>query len=433
MASTIDGEARYVFNQPYEGGKMVVAEAYRNLIAVGATPLAMTDCLNYGSPEKKEIYQQLIDSTKGMSEACEVLKTPVVSGNVSLYNETRGTSIFPTPVVGMVGLIEDIDYLKDFHPEAGHKLYLVGETRDDFGGSQVEKLLYGKVNHEFEAIDLSDEVNKGEAVKNAIRSGVASHVQTVGKGGLLITLARISAHYGLGLEASIDLSDAQLFSETQGRYIIVVKEGQTLNIDEAIEIGQLTDVDEFKVTNAQSSIVEKSQRLKKVGKNNCTVFNYSGLNEECGVFGIWNHSEAAQLTYMGLHSLQHRGQEGAGIVVSDGEILKGERGLGLLTEAIKGDQMDQLKDGHNAIGHVRYATSGNKGIENIQPFLYHFYDMSVAICHNGNLINAQTLRQYLEKHGAIFHSSSDTEVIMHLIRRSKAPTFEEALKELATN
>lgn len=95
---------------------------------------------------------------------------------------------------------------------------------------------------------------------------MASHVQTVGKGGLLITLARISAHYGLGLEASIDLSDAQLFSETQGRYIIVVKEGQTLNIDEAIEIGQLTDVDEFKVTNAQSSIVEKSQRLKKVGK-----------------------------------------------------------------------------------------------------------------------------------------------------------------------
>ena len=90
------------------------------------------------------------------------------------------------------------------------------------------------------------------------------------------------------------------------------------------------------------------------------------------MFGIWNHSEAAQLTYMGLHSLQHRGQEGAGIVVSDGEILKGERGLGLLTEAIKGDQMDQLKDGHNAIGHVRYATSGNKGIENIQPFYITF-------------------------------------------------------------
>ncbi|HAR4518697.1 TPA: amidophosphoribosyltransferase [Staphylococcus aureus] len=159
------------------------------------------------------------------------------------------------------------------------------------------------------------------------------------------------------------------------------------------------------------------------------MFNYSGLNEECGVFGIWNHPEAAQLTYMGLHSLQHRGQEGAGIVVSDQNELKGERGLGLLTEAIKDDQMERLKGYQHAIGHVRYATSGNKGIENIQPFLYHFYDMSVGICHNGNLINAKSLRQNLEKQGAIFHSSSDTEVIMHLIRRSKAPTFEEALKE----
>ncbi|MGW9856472.1 phosphoribosylformylglycinamidine synthase subunit PurL [Staphylococcus hominis] len=264
IASTIDGEARYVFNQPYEGGKMVVAEAYRNLIAVGATPLAMTDCLNYGSPEKKEIYQQLIDSTKGMAEACEVLKTPVVSGNVSLYNETRGTSIFPTPVVGMVGLIEDIQYLNDFHPETGHTLYLVGETRNDFGGSQIEKLLYSKVNHEYEEIDLSDEVTKGEAIKTSIRNGIASHVQTVGKGGLLITLAKISAYYNLGLEAKVELTDAQLFSETQGRYVVAVKEGQTLDIDDAIEIGKLTDVDEFKVSNTTTTITEKVSDIKEI-------------------------------------------------------------------------------------------------------------------------------------------------------------------------
>ncbi|MGW9940830.1 phosphoribosylformylglycinamidine synthase subunit PurL [Staphylococcus hominis] len=264
IASTIDGEARYVFNQPYEGGKMVVAEAYRNLIAVGATPLAMTDCLNYGSPEKKEIYQQLIDSTKGMAEACEVLKTPVVSGNVSLYNETRGTSIFPTPVVGMVGLIEDIQYLNDFHPETGHTLYLVGETRNDFGGSQIEKLLYSKVNHEYEEIDLGDEVAKGEAIKTSIRNGIASHVQTVGKGGLLITLAKISAYYNLGLEAKVELSDAQLFSETQGRYVVAVKEGQILDVDGAIKIGELTDVDEFKVSNTTSTITEKVSDIKAI-------------------------------------------------------------------------------------------------------------------------------------------------------------------------
>ncbi|BFL78927.1 phosphoribosylformylglycinamidine synthase subunit PurL [Staphylococcus hominis subsp. novobiosepticus] len=264
IASTIDGEARYVFNQPYEGGKMVVAEAYRNLIAVGATPLAMTDCLNYGSPEKKDIYQQLIDSTKGMAEACEVLKTPVVSGNVSLYNETRGTSIFPTPVVGMVGLIEDIQYLNDFHPETGHTLYLVGETRNDFGGSQIEKLLYSKVNHEYEEIDLGDEVAKGAAIKTSIRNGIASHVQTVGKGGLLITLAKISAYYNLGLEAKVELSDAQLFSETQGRYVVAVKEGQTLDVDGAIKIGELTDVDEFKVSNTTSTITEKVSDIKAI-------------------------------------------------------------------------------------------------------------------------------------------------------------------------
>lgn len=264
IASTIDGEARYVFNQPYEGGKMVVAEAYRNLIAVGATPLAMTDCLNYGSPEKKEIYQQLTDSTKGMAEACEVLKTPVVSGNVSLYNETKGTSIFPTPVVGMVGLIEDIDYLNDFHPHTGDKLYVVGETRDDFGGSQIEKLLYGKVNHESEALDLSNEVEKGEQIKEAIRSGKASHVQTVGKGGLLISLARISAHYGLGVDATLDVTDAQLFSESQGRYIVAVKAGQSLDIPNAQEIGTITEDDKFKVTNGQTTVEENVSTLNEI-------------------------------------------------------------------------------------------------------------------------------------------------------------------------
>ncbi|UXR32123.1 phosphoribosylformylglycinamidine synthase subunit PurL [Staphylococcus simulans] len=264
IASTIDGEARYVFNQPYEGGKMVVAEAYRNLIAVGATPLAMTDCLNYGSPEKKEIYQQLTDSTKGMAEACEVLKTPVVSGNVSLYNETKGTSIFPTPVVGMVGLIEDIDYLNDFHPHAGDKLYVVGETRDDFGGSQIEKLLYGKVNHESEALDLSNEVEKGEQIKEAIRSGKASHVQTVGKGGLLISLARISAHYGLGVDATLDVTDAQLFSESQGRYIVAVKAGQSLDIPNAQEIGTIIEDDKFKVTNGQTTVEENVSTLNEI-------------------------------------------------------------------------------------------------------------------------------------------------------------------------
>ena len=264
IASTIDGEARYVFNNPYEGGKMVVAEAYRNLISVGATPLAMTDCLNYGSPENKEIYQQLADSTKGMAEACEVLSTPVVSGNVSLYNENREASIFPTPVVGMVGLIEDIQYLNEFTPHAGDTLYIVGETKDDFGGSQIEKLLYKEVNHEFETIDLSDEVRKGEAIKQTIRNGVASHVQTVGKGGLLVTLARISAYHQLGMNVNLDVTNEQLFSETQGRYVVAVKEGQSFDVENAVEIGKLTQDSQFFVSNKEVQVTREVKNLNEL-------------------------------------------------------------------------------------------------------------------------------------------------------------------------
>ena len=153
------------------------------------------------------------------------------------------------------------------------------------------------------------------------------------------------------------------------------------------------------------------------------------LNEECGVFGIWGHPEASNVTYFGLHSLQHRGQEGAGIVSKEGTTLRGHRDLGLVSEVFRDKEKLERLVGESAIGHVRYATSGSNSIQNIQPFLFHFYDISVGICHNGNLINAKTLRKELEQQGAIFHSSSDTEVLIHLIRRSKKETFKEQLKE----
>ena len=156
------------------------------------------------------------------------------------------------------------------------------------------------------------------------------------------------------------------------------------------------------------------------------------LNEECGVFGIWQHEEASSVTYFGLHSLQHRGQEGAGIVASDGQTLRGHRDLGLIAEVFREKEKLERLVGQAAIGHVRYATSGSNSIQNIQPFLFHFYDMSVAICHNGNLINAKSLRKELEQQGAIFHSSSDTEVLIHLIRRSNQTTFKAQLKESLT-
>uniref|UniRef100_UPI00307BED90 amidophosphoribosyltransferase n=1 Tax=Bifidobacterium pullorum TaxID=78448 RepID=UPI00307BED90 len=153
------------------------------------------------------------------------------------------------------------------------------------------------------------------------------------------------------------------------------------------------------------------------------------IHEECGIFGVWGHPDAARLTYFGLHALQHRGQEGAGIVSNDHGHLIGHRGLGLLTQVFSDEREIQLLRGDRAIGHVRYATAGSGSTDNIQPFIFRFSDGDMALAHNGNLTNCPTLRRELESQGAIFRSNSDTEVLMHLIRRSEQPTFVDKLKE----
>ncbi len=152
-----------------------------------------------------------------------------------------------------------------------------------------------------------------------------------------------------------------------------------------------------------------------------------GLNEECGVFGIWGDPNAAQITYYGLHALQHRGQEGAGIVVTDGKTLQAVKGEGLVNEVFSNGKLDHLK-GSGAIGHVRYATAGGGGIENVQPLLFRSTTGSLAIAHNGNLVNANHLKQHLERQGSIFQTSSDTEVLAHLIKKSGYSTFEKRAK-----
>ncbi|SDJ77228.1 amidophosphoribosyltransferase [Alkalibacterium thalassium] len=159
------------------------------------------------------------------------------------------------------------------------------------------------------------------------------------------------------------------------------------------------------------------------------VAEIKSLNEECGVFGVWGHPDAAQLNFFGLHSLQHRGQEGAGIVTNRNGRLKGHRDLGLLSEVFKDERELTRLSGEAGIGHVRYSTTGSNSILNIQPFLFKFHDEELALAHNGNLINAVSLRQELEQAGAIFHSNSDTEILMHLIRKSKQDTLIDRIKE----
>lgn len=159
------------------------------------------------------------------------------------------------------------------------------------------------------------------------------------------------------------------------------------------------------------------------------TYEVKSLNEECGLFGIWGHPDASKVTYFGLHSLQHRGQEGAGIVANDKGKLQGHRDTGLLSEVFKAPEDLEKLTGSAAIGHVRYATAGEASISNVQPFLYRFTNEQFGLCHNGNLTNALTLKKKLEDQGAIFNASSDTEILMHLIRRSHNPKFLGKVKE----
>lgn len=159
------------------------------------------------------------------------------------------------------------------------------------------------------------------------------------------------------------------------------------------------------------------------------TYEVKSLNEECGVFGIWGHPQAAQVTYFGLHSLQHRGQEGAGILTNDAGKLIRHRDTGLISEVFKNPANLEKLTGQAAIGHVRYATAGEASIDNIQPFHFKFYDMEFGLAHNGNLTNTKTLKKELEHNGAIFSSSSDTEILAHLIRHSHNPSFMGKVKE----
>lgn len=152
------------------------------------------------------------------------------------------------------------------------------------------------------------------------------------------------------------------------------------------------------------------------------------MHEECGVFGIWGHPEAAQLTYYGLYALQHRGQESAGIASVDELTMHGHRGMGLVADVFAGDRLQSLR-GHAAVGHVRYSTTGGSTLRNAQPLVFDFKQGNIALAHNGNIINARQIHDILEQQGSIFQSTSDTEVVAHLIARGIYQTIAENVRE----
>lgn len=226
LAMTTDCNSRYIYVDPEVGGKIAVAEAARNIVCSGGRPLGLTDGLNFGSPENPEIFWQMEKSVDGMSAACNELGTPVISGNVSLYNESfGGQAVYPTPVVGMVGLIEHTQQITTSHmKQAGDLIYLIGETKAEFGGSELQGLLEDRHFGPAPAIDLQIEAQRQNQVLTAIRTGLVQSAHDLAEGGLGVALAESLFEHELGCEVTIDGDPTTaLFSETQSRFLLSVK------------------------------------------------------------------------------------------------------------------------------------------------------------------------------------------------------------------
>ncbi|MDQ4000485.1 MAG: phosphoribosylformylglycinamidine synthase subunit PurL [Actinomycetota bacterium] len=230
FAATTDCRGRHCYLDPEGGGAAAVAEAYRNLSCVGAEPVALTDCLNFGSPEKADAYYQLASCIEGMAEACETLGTPVVSGNVSLYNETEKEAVYPTPAVGMVGVFEDVGrHATPGIKREGDAVVLVGDFRPVLGGSDYLEIVYGRIAGAPPTPDLASEKEVSDAVRRAVGAGVLDTAHDLSGGGLAVALTEMALSSEAGIGAEVRLlpggrQDVALFGEAGGCILLAVPE-----------------------------------------------------------------------------------------------------------------------------------------------------------------------------------------------------------------
>ncbi len=228
LAVSTDCNSRYVYLNPYRGGMIAVCEAARNVVCTGAEPVAITNCLNFGNPYNPEVYWQFAEAIRGMGDACRSLQTPVTGGNVSFHNESQSNAVFPTPTIGMLGVIDNMEQVTSAgFLEAGDRLLLLGNDRVEFGGSELLSRVTGKVTGEAPEIDLDEEVRLQRVTLAAIRGGLVSSAHDCSEGGLAIALAESSIFSGkrnLGVSVGLDVEDllGTLFGESQSRILLSV-------------------------------------------------------------------------------------------------------------------------------------------------------------------------------------------------------------------
>ncbi len=264
LAAKTDCNGRYVYLNPRKGGQIAVAEAARNVAATGGEPLAITNCLNFGNPYKPEMFYLFREAVAGMGEACRVFDTPVTGGNVSFYNESPESAVYPTPTIGMVGLIEDVSQIMTaYFREAGDLIYLIGETKPEIGGSEFLKEIYGKVAGDCPDVDLNLEHKTYQIVLQSIRSGWLNSAHDIADGGFAVALAECciaNREKQMGAQVSVNYKNMRpeffLFSETQARFLVSVKPDSQNDFEEyvnslGIELSLLGTVggDRLKINN----------------------------------------------------------------------------------------------------------------------------------------------------------------------------------------
>jgi phosphoribosylformylglycinamidine synthase len=266
---TMDSNGRYCYLNPRIGAQSVVAESARNQVVSGAEPIAITDGLNFGNPEKPDVYYQLEQSIIGISEACRALDTPVIGGNASLYNKTpEFGDIYPTPIIGMTGLVKSLKHVttSDFK-DAGDYIVLVGETKNEIGASEYLDHIHNLITGDVPALDLKVEREAQNYILDAIRKGLVKSAHDLGDGGLAVALAESCIQGGLGAKVTVDhdfRSDAILFGESQTRFLLTASEAQVDKlIDlaskagvEAAVIGKTTDQAMLTIMNGSEPLID---------------------------------------------------------------------------------------------------------------------------------------------------------------------------------
>ncbi len=243
LAMKTDCNARYVYLNPREGAKIAVAESARNIVCSGGIPLAITNCLNFGNPYKPEIYWQFAEAIAGMGEACRFFDTPVTGGNVSFYNESPNRAVYPTPTIGMLGLVEDLSNITtSFFKNEGDLIYVLGEVKEELGGSEYLKVIYKKVEGNSPQIDLSIEKKLQDTVLELIRKKLINSAHDISEGGIVCALAEcciINEEKKLGAEVTIPIKtrkDFSYFSETQSRIIVSVSKDKKDEFEKVLHL-----------------------------------------------------------------------------------------------------------------------------------------------------------------------------------------------------